>query len=388
MTSTDDVDVPALSDGVVTLRARRLDDVDAMTDMCRDSEFARWTTVPTPYEREDAVRFVTEMTPAGWWDQTDYGWAIEAPADSGPPRFAGNISVRTKPRPDIGFGLHPWARGRGVMTRAVRLATRWCFDVVGMPVVHWETHRGNLGSWRVAWACGFTFHGEVPSYSPQRGELRDAWLGMLSATDDRAPRTTWWEVPVLDNDRVRLRPHTAADMPRIVEACSDPTTRHWLSHLPDPYTIEDAHRFVQQCRLQESLGTALTWAVADRETDQLLADVGFFRLADKMCPGSAEIGFWAHPDARGQGLVGEAVRLALGHAFRPEAEGGLGRHRVQLGASWNNAASRRVAERAGFRQVGHFRLDGVVGADPDERVLEDGAWYDLLATDRAAAGTS
>ncbi|MBA3720611.1 MAG: GNAT family N-acetyltransferase, partial [Nocardioidaceae bacterium] len=70
------------------------------------------------------------------------------------------------------------------------------------------------------------------------------------------------------------------------------------------------------------------------------------------------------------------------------AEGGLGRHRVQLGASWNNAASRGVAERAGFRQVGHFRLDGVVGADPDERVLEDGAWYDLIAADRDAAGTS
>ena len=382
MTSTDDVDVPALSDGVVTLRARRLDDVDAMTEMCRDPEFARWTTVPTPYERDDAVRFVTEMTPAGWRDQTDYGWAIEAAADSGPPRFAGNISVRTNPRPDIGFGLHLWARGRGVMKRAVRLATRWCFDVVGMPVVHWETHRGNLGSWRVAWACGFTFYGEVPSYSPQRGELRDAWLGMLSADDDGSPRTTWWEVPVLDGDRVRLRPHTDADLPRIVEACSDPMSRHWMSELPDPYTLDDARRWVEQCRLQESLGTKVTWAVADRDTDRLVANVGFFRLIDPMFPGTAEIGYWSHPDARGRGLLGEAVELAIDHAFRPETDGGLGRHRVQLGASWNNGASRRVAERAGFRQIGHFRLDGLVGADRAARVHEDGAWYDLLISDR------
>lgn len=387
MTSTDDVDVPILSDGVVTLRARRLDDVDAMTEMCRDPEFARWTTVPSPYERDDAVRFATEMTPAGWRDQTSYGWAIEAVAEGETPRFSGTIDIRTKPRPDIGFGLHPWARGRGLMTRAVRLATRWCFDVVGMPVMHWETHRGNLDSWRVAWACGFTFHSEVPSYSPQRGELRDAWLGMLSATDDGTPRTPWWEVPVLEGDRVRLRPHTAADLPRIAEACSDPSTRHWMVNLPKPYTVDDALRFVERCRLRESLGQELTWAVVDRDTDRFVADVGFFRLADKMCPGSAEIGFWAHPDARGQGLVGEAVRLALGHAFRPKAEGGLGRHRVQLGASWNNIASRRVAERAGFRQVGHFRLDGVVGANADERVPEDGAWHDLLAAEWAA-GTS
>lgn len=382
MTTTDDVDVPVLSDGVVTLRVRRLDDVDAMTEMCRDPEFARWTTVPAPYERDDAVRFVTEMSPAGWRDQTDYGWAIEAVADGGPPRFAGTIDIRTQPRPDIGFGLHPWARGRGLMTRAVRLATRWGFDVVGMPVVHWETHRGNLGSWRVAWACGFTFHGEVPSYAPQRGELRDAWLGMLSATDDGTPQTLWCEVPVLDGDRVRLRPHTDADLPRIVEACSDPTSRHWMSELPDPYTLDDARRWVEQCRLQESLGTKVTWAVADRHTDRLVANVGFFRLTDPMFPGTAEIGYWSHPDARGRGLLGEAVELAIDHAFRPETDGGLGRHRVQLGASWNNGASRRVAERAGFRQVGHFRLDGLVGADRAARVHEDSAWYDLLVSDR------
>jgi len=36
MTTTDEVDVPVLSDGVVTLRARRLADVDAIVEMCRD----------------------------------------------------------------------------------------------------------------------------------------------------------------------------------------------------------------------------------------------------------------------------------------------------------------------------------------------------------------
>ncbi len=82
-------------------------------------------------------------------------------------------------------------------------------------------------------------------------------------------------------------------------------------------------------------------------------------------------------------VVGEAVDLALAHAFRPTADGGVGRHRVQLGASWRNAASRRVAERAGFSQVGRFRLDRVVGASEEERALEDCAWYDLLATDRS-----
>jgi RimJ/RimL family protein N-acetyltransferase len=78
--------------------------------------------------------------------------------------------------------------------------------------------------------------------------------------------------------------------------------------------------------------------------------------------------------------VTEAVRLAVAHAFQPRSTGGLGRQRVQLGASWSNTASRQVAERNGFTQVGRFRREGIVGVG-DERTLEDSAWYDLLAAD-------
>lgn len=378
---TPDVDVPVLTDGVVSLRARHRDDIDAITRMARDPDSQAWTTVPAPYSRSDSEQYVDEISPVGWRDQTSYGWAIDAPDDGGRPRFAGNVDIRAGARPDVGFMLHPWARGRGVMTRAVRLATRWAFDVVGMPVVHWETYVGNLASWRVAWACGFSFHGEVPAYSPQRGRLRDAWLGTLRPTDDGQPRTTWWEVPVLDGERVRLRPHRDDDVARIVQSCTDPATRHWLPGLPSPYGVDDARAFITGCRLQAAIGQKVCWVVADRESDLMLADVGLFGLADARCPGSAEMGYGAHPDARGRGVMSEAVELALAHAYASRDDGGLGRHRVQLGASWNNTASRRVAERAGFTQVGHFRLDGVVGVDADQ-VLEDGAWYDRLATDR------
>jgi len=380
-TAAGEVQVPVLTDGVVRLRARTLADVPAITEMGRDPEAVQWTRVPSPYRERDAVGYVSEYSPAGWREQRDLGWAIDAPDDDGQLRFAGNVDIRTQPRPDIGYMLHPWARGRGVMSRAVRLATRWTFDVLGVPVVHWETHVGNLASWRVAWACGFTFHGEVPSYAPHRGDLRDAWLGSLRAADDGSPRTTWWSVPVLDGRQVRLRPHRDDDVRRIAEACSDPRTRQWLPTLPDPYTVDDARSFVTRRRLEQALGKAVAWAVADRDDDRLLADVALFRLDDPMCPGSAEIGYWAHPDARGRGAMSEAVRLAVDHAFRTLSEGGLGRHRVQLGASWTNTASRHVAERAGFRQVGHFRQDGLIGASDSERRLDDGAWYDRLATD-------
>jgi len=373
----DEVDVPVLTDGVVTLRGHRVDDVAAVTEMCRDPEFARWTTVPRPYEPAMAESFITEACVQGWRDQTAYTWAVDARDDTGAPRLAGNIALRAQPRPDIGFGLHPRARGRGVMSRAVRLATRWGFDTVGMPVVHWECHAGNLESWRVAWACGFKWAGEIPAFSAQRGELRDAWRAVLRPGDAAGPATRWLDVPVIEGQRVRLRPYTDTDLPRIVETCSDPVTRHWLATMSDPYTLDSARAFVLRGRLAAALGTRLGWAVAGRESDQLIADVALFRLDDEMCPGNAELGYWAHPDARGRGLVTEAVRLAVEHAFGLKAEGGLGCHRVQLGASWGNAGSRAIAERLGFTQVGHFRLDGRLG----DGTYEDGAWYDLLSAD-------
>jgi RimJ/RimL family protein N-acetyltransferase len=367
-----------LSDGTVTLRAHEPADLDDLVVMANDPATVESTTVPHPYTRAQAEQWTTEHVPAMWRDGTGFGWAVEA-HDDGRPRFAGNLDIRAAPGgvPDIGYVLAPWARGRGIMARAVRLGTAHAFSR-GLPVVHWATHAGNLASWRVAHACGFTFHGERPMSVPHRGELRDGWWASLRAGDAPAPRTTWWPVPELVGERVRLRAHTGADLPRIVEACSDARTRHWLVGLPAPYTDDDARAFVRGARLAESLGQEVTWAVADLTDDRLLGNVGVFDLATPLNPTGGEIGYWAHPSARGRGVLTEAVGLVVAHAFRPVADGGLGRHRLQIGTAWDNTASRRVAERNGFALAARFRLDGVEGDPP---VLGDGAWYERLAGD-------
>ena len=83
--------------------------------------------------------------------------------------------------------------------------------------------------------------------------------------------------------------------------------------------------------------------------------------------------------ARGRGVVTEAVGLVVRHAFTPVADGGLGRLCLTLGAAWTNSASRHVAERNGFRLVGRFRRGGLIGRDNE--LVDDGAWYELLAED-------
>ena len=49
---------PPLSDGVVTLRAKARADVDALTAACQDPEIPRWTRVPVPYRRADALGWI------------------------------------------------------------------------------------------------------------------------------------------------------------------------------------------------------------------------------------------------------------------------------------------------------------------------------------------
>jgi RimJ/RimL family protein N-acetyltransferase len=87
---------------------------------------------------------------------------------------------------------------------------------------------------------------------------------------------------------------------------------------------------------------------------------------------AGEIGYWAHPDARGRGVMSQAVRLAVRHAFIPRADGGLGRRRLRLNAADGNTASQHIARANGFVQVGRDRQGEPLG---------DGTFADLVRFD-------
>jgi RimJ/RimL family protein N-acetyltransferase len=119
-------------------------------------------------------------------------------------------------------------------------------------------------------------------------------------------------------------------------------------------------------------GTPL-WAVADADTDVLLAAVGVPRGG----PSGLEIGYWAHRDARGQGVMTEAVGMVARHALMPRDEGGMGAHRLHLSTSAGNDASRHVAEANGFVQCGVSHAA--------ER-MADGSLADLVELELTHAG--
>lgn len=367
-------DVPELADGRISLRAHRDADVDSIVEMCRDPFTKRWmSNLPDPYRPSDAEFFLQEVVAPGWRSGTSWGWAIEA-IDDESPRYAGNVDVHGGPDATIGFVLHPWARGRGVMSGAVRLALQWCFAEARVEVVTWTSQVGNVASRRVAWACGFSFHGTMPRVLGRIGPAVDAWVATVVAGADLRPKTQWLTPTVLRGARSRLRPFTDSDIPRIVEACSDARTKHWLATLPAPYTDEAARSYLDTMPVEESVAHRVAWCIADPVTDRLLANIAIFVLGGDD-PSCGEIGYWTHPEARGRGLMTEALRLVANHALTPVAGGGLGLRRLQLLSSAGNAASAHVARSAGFVEVGRER---------QAELLDDGSYDDLLTFDLLA----
>ncbi|HZJ08043.1 MAG TPA: GNAT family N-acetyltransferase [Nocardioidaceae bacterium] len=371
-------DVPRLTDGTVTLRAHTAEDAQGAYEQCLDPVSQEWTTVPVPYSMEDARGFLTEAIPAGWRDDSEWAFAVEAADDTGTPRFAGTVSLRDEGdlRAEVAYGAHPWARGRGIMLRALTLLLDWGFEDKGLLTVIWWANKGNWSSRRIAWRLGFSFDGAVRQWLPQRGRLLDGWVGVLLSSEPGVPTCPWLEIPRIVGAKSVLRVHQPKDDGRVQEACSDERASYWLSNLPTPYTLQHAQEYAAARRESAARGTALHWAVADPRTDLLIANISLF---DIKAGDDAEIGYWTHPSARGTGVMTEACGLVIRHAFIPVEDGGVGLRRLRIYAAQGNHASRHVIEANGFVETGRQRADTKLG----DSIWVDTITYDLLESEYA-----
>lgn len=360
--------VPVLTDGVVTLRAHAPTDVSAMLETASDPEMVRWTAVPSPYGPNEATRFLGDVVQAGWDAGTHLMWAIEVTGDDGHPRFAGDVVIRGRGVSTIGFSLHPGARGRGVMTAAVRLAVMEAFSSGFTEAVHWQAHVGNLASLRVAHACGFRLIAEVPGLLFERGRLIDGWHGVVLFGDALYPRQPWRGDAVLtirtrSGRELVLRAASDHDVPRLNDTFTDPVTRHWLAD--QPRDLPATRTTVARWWWRAATGQQATWVVADALTDDALGEICVMDLLG-LDTTTGEIGYAVHPDARGQGVVGAALTAVVEHALDP---GGLDRRRLTAAAAAGNDASLAALRAAGFTPSGRQ-----TAAEP----LGDGTYADLL----------
>ena len=172
------------------------------------------------------------------------------------------------------------------------------------------------------------------------------------------------ESPLTDG-LVTLRRWTEADAPEVAAAIDgDEEIARWLDQVPQPYRLEHALAYIRG----EVTPSETRWAVV--VDGRIAGSIGASPAGDD----AWEVGYWAHADARGRGVMTRALVLIARWAFEQ------GARRVQLRADVENLASCRVAEKAGFTREGVLR-----SAHWNERLKrrQDWAMYSLLPEELA-----
>ena len=288
---------PTLTDGTVTLRAHREDDVEGVYEQCQDPLSQQWTTVPLPYTREDARRFVTETIPKGWADGTSWGFAVEVDG-----RYAGTVELRDEGegRAEVAYGSHPWVRGTGRDgARRTAAASTGASPSAARRAVVWRANKGNWASRKLAWRLGFTRRG----HDPQQRSPSAVSCATRGSAPSSPPTTARAAGDLARGTGARGRRAPAAR--RGASPTSPGSSRRAPTRAPStgsagcpcPYT-DSRRRSPGWSTSSENraTGTASPGRSSTRADDLALADVSFFDFAPEV---ELEIGYWAHPDARG-----------------------------------------------------------------------------------------
>ena len=166
-------------------------------------------------------------------------------------------------------------------------------------------------------------------------------------------------------ERLRLRAWRPEDGPAVAAIMATGRVHTYLRGLPDPYTVEDAHRFVTEfAPAAVAGGSALECAVTDRDDGRL---VGAAALRLPRASAAATIGYWIDPARWGLGYAREATRALAQWGFSS-----AGIDRIEISCDVRNVASAKVALHAGFgfegvRRDAHAQF-GRLAADPGEAV--------------------
>jgi len=151
--------------------------------------------------------------------------------------------------------------------------------------------------------------------------------------------------PVLETERLILRPIAIGDFPRWAEMMGDPEAAKFLGGA-QPAAV--AWRGFMTMAGAWSLTGVSMFSLVERETGLWLGRIGPW--TPHGWPGT-EVGWGLHPDAQGKGYGVEAATAAIDYAFDV-----LGWTGVIHCIDPDNRPSRRLAERIGSRNLGPTRL--------------------------------
>ncbi len=148
--------------------------------MLADADYVRFTRIPEPLP-DGFVAAWMERCEAGRRAGTFEAFAIVEDGEFLGIGVAPRIDHETQTA-ELGYGLLPAARGRGVATEALRRLTEWALGE-GMLRLELLIVVDNIASKKVAERCGYVREGTLRSAYLQAGRREDTEIWSRLATD-------------------------------------------------------------------------------------------------------------------------------------------------------------------------------------------------------------
>ncbi|GAA4305036.1 GNAT family protein [Compostibacter hankyongensis] len=172
--------------------------------------------------------------------------------------------------------------------------------------------------------------------------------------------------PVLENDRVRLRPLETADVEALLPVALQPSL--WKMGLQDISGEAQLREYIEEAVRQRTEGEAVPILIFDKQAG---ATAGSTRLMSISLPHKRlEIGAtWIGESFQGTGLNKHMKLLMLEYAFET-----MGMNRVELKTDMLNEKSRRAILSLGAREEGVFRRHMITAGGR----LRDSVYYSII----------
>lgn len=137
-----------------------------------------------------------------------------------------------------------------------------------------------------------------------------------------------------------IRQPVVDDAHWLTQACQDSEIQRWTL-IPKPYNHEHAQQFIAN-----EIGEAHRWVIEDSATKETVGVISIHTI--DVLTGAADIGYWIASWGRRRGAAMQAVLLVEQFALAIPSIQFLSAHIAE-----SNTASRAVASRAGFTNMGN-----------------------------------
>ena len=161
---------------------------------------------------------------------------------------------------------------------------------------------------------------------------------------DPAPSPGITAAPVIETDRLRLRPHHLDDLADCVAMWSDPDVIRYT--LGSPSSPQRTWLRILAYRGHWAMLGYGYWAVEEKVSGRYVGELGFADFKRDIQPsieGMPELGWALAPRAHGRGYATEALRAAVSWG-----DSHFGQRRTACIIHRDNRASFRVAEKLGY----------------------------------------